>query len=95
MEDNLVEEWLPLKEKYLLRLEREELPESVRRTFKNEMCMSSQFAKAVFEEYKRFLLMQFLCRADTHFVEPDWIRQMRHCHIIETKKYAEFCFKVF
>lgn len=35
-----------------------------------------------------------MCR-DNHFVEPDWVRQMRNCHIIETKKYADFCFKVF
>ena len=56
--------------------------------------MSGEFAKVVFEEYKRFLLMQLLCR-DNHFVEPDWVRQMRHCHIIETKRYADFCFKVF
>ena len=39
--------------------------------------------------------MQFLSREKAHFVEPDWVRQMRRCHTIETKKYAEFCFKVF
>ncbi len=49
----------------------------------------------MFEEYKRFLILQALSREDTHFVEPDWVRQIREAYVIETKRYSDFSLKVF
>ena len=82
-----------LIEKYLEQVINVEFPQYLFETFKNEYILDDAFAKRIFVEYAKFLVMLKLDNCD---ISPGfWVDMLWHTHMQHTKLYRDFCYSFF
>ena len=70
-----------------------EFPQYLLETFKNEYILEDTFAKLIFVEYAKFLVMIKLNDCD---IGPGfWVDMLWHTHMQYTKMYRDFCYSFF
>ena len=88
-------EWEYFKKKWETRLDKIKIPRIVRKNFRLEINVSEKLCEAVYQEYKRFLILKSLAAEDTVILPSYFIKIAWDYHIYETKAYSRFCNAVF